>query len=81
MRIFSRDELAACNGKNGAPAYVAFEGKVYDLSCSFLWRRGRHQVTHLAGIDYTGRFEKAPHGPELLARFPVVGLLAPDPDA
>ena len=34
-------------------AYIAFEGKVYDVSRSFLWQRGRHQVRHQAGIDYT----------------------------
>jgi predicted heme/steroid binding protein len=80
MRTFSRAELAACNGKDGAPAYVAFEGKVYDLSRSFLWQRGRHQVTHPAGVDYTGGLGAAPHGPDLLERFPVVGLLATETD-
>jgi predicted heme/steroid binding protein len=80
MRTFSREELSACNGKDGAPAYVAFEGKVYNLSRSFLWQRGRHQVTHLAGIDYTGSLGAAPHGPDLLDRFQVVGLLAAEAD-
>jgi predicted heme/steroid binding protein len=75
MRTFTRQELARYNGKNGAPAYVAFEAKVYDVSGSFLWRNGTHQVTHHAGEDLTASLNQAPHGPELLARFPVVGTL------
>jgi predicted heme/steroid binding protein len=75
MRTFTREELARYNGQNGAPAYVAFAGKVYDVSRSFLWRNGTHQVTHHAGEDLTDSLERAPHGAELLARFPVVGTL------
>jgi len=75
MREFSREELGRYNGLDGAPAYVAFEGKVYDVSASWLWREGRHWVVHLAGIDYSGAFGDAPHGPDLLDRLPVVGRL------
>jgi predicted heme/steroid binding protein len=75
MQKFTREELANYHGKNGNPAYIAFEGKVYDVSRSFLWQRGRHQVRHLAGIDYTGGLDDAPHGADLLARLPVVGIL------
>jgi predicted heme/steroid binding protein len=75
MRTFSREELARCNGQNGAPAYIAYNGKVYDVSHSFLWQKGRHQVRHLAGVDYTGGLDQAPHGADLLERLPVVGKL------
>ncbi len=75
MRTFTKKELARYNGKDGAPAYVAFAGKVYDVTGSFLWRNGNHQVTHKAGDDLTDSLEQAPHGAELLERFPVVGTL------
>jgi len=75
MHTFTREELARYNGQDGAPAYIAFAGKVYDVSTSFLWRNGTHQVTHHAGEDLTELLERAPHGAELLARFPVVGTL------
>ncbi len=78
MRRFSRAELAGCNGQNGAPTCFAFEGKVYDASHSFLWQRGRHQVRHPAGVDYTGSLGDAPHGADLLERLPVVGILVDD---
>ena len=78
MRTFTKKELAACLGRNGAPAYIAYKGKVYDVSNSFLWRNGRHQVLHYAGVDLTDSLDQAPHGADLLKRFPVVGTLGED---
>jgi predicted heme/steroid binding protein len=75
MKSFSKEELARCNGKNGAPAYIAYKGKVYDASNSFQWRNGRHQVLHNAGEDLTDSFEQAPHSAEFLERLPVIGIL------
>ena len=78
MKRFSKEELARYNGKNGAPAYIAYKGKVYDLSASFIWRNGRHQVLHNAGEDLTDSLEQAPHGVEMLDRLPVIGILRED---
>jgi len=75
MRKFTRQELAQYNGQNGAPAYIAYQGRVYDVSHSFLWQQGRHQVLHRAGIDFTGGLAQAPHSADLLERFAVVGIL------
>lgn len=75
MRAFTREELRRCNGKDGRPACVAYRGTVYDVSHSFLWRRGRHQVLHQAGEDLTGALDMAPHGEDLLERVPVIGVL------
>jgi predicted heme/steroid binding protein len=74
-RQFTKEELRQYNGRDGAPAFVAYKGKVYDVSESFLWRNGRHQVSHYAGADLTSGLEQAPHGWELLERFPIVGTL------
>jgi len=78
MKRFSKEELARYNGKNGAPAYVAYKGKVYDVSASFIWRNGRHQVLHNAGEDLTDALEQAPHGADMLERLPMVGTLHDD---
>jgi predicted heme/steroid binding protein len=78
MRRFTRKELAQYNGKDGASAFIAYEGKVYDVSHSFLWQHGRHQVLHTAGVDLTAGLDEAPHGPDLLERFPVIGMLEVD---
>jgi len=75
MRTFTRKELAQYSGKNGTPAFIAYNGKVYDVSSSFLWQNGNHQVLHNAGVDLTDSLERAPHGADMLERFPVVGTL------
>ena len=82
MRLFTLSELGKFDGTGGSPAYVAYKGKVYDVSESFLWKDGKHQGMHRAGRDLTRAIERAPHGPEFLERYPVVGRLqqAPKPD-
>ena len=76
MRQFTVSELAAFDGADGRPAYVAYAGLVYDVSASFLWKGGRHQGPHLAGRDLTGELASAPHEADLLDSFPVVGRIA-----
>ena len=78
MKSISRDELARCDGRDGRPAYIAYQGKVYDATDSFLWKGGRHQAMHDAGMDLTDILDQAPHGPDLLERVPVVGILMED---
>jgi predicted heme/steroid binding protein len=69
------EELAKYNGNNGNPAYIAFKGKVYDLSDSSFWLGGDHLGAHQAGKDLTAEIEIAPHGPENLDRVKLVGEL------
>ena len=75
MRRFTKKELAQYDGKDGLPAFIAYEGRVYDVSYSFLWQGGRHQVLHTAGVDLTADLDQAPHGADLLERVPVIGVL------
>jgi predicted heme/steroid binding protein len=75
MKTFSREELKKYDGRRGI-SYVAYRGKVYDVSKSFHWKKGSHQVIHKAGQDLTDDLKDAPHLPSLLFRFPVVGELA-----
>jgi predicted heme/steroid binding protein len=75
VKSFTREELSRCDGRDGRRAYVAYGGKVYDVTDSFLWKGGRHQVLHAAGEDLTGEIAAAPHGPDLLERVPVIGVL------
>ena len=76
MRAFSSEELGRYNGKKGNAAHVACNGKIFDVTASFLWRDGNHQVLHDAGRDLTESLSHAPHGEEMLAKFPVVGVLS-----
>jgi predicted heme/steroid binding protein len=75
MRVFKKEELSKYDGKNNIPAYIAVHGKVYDVTKSFLWRNGNHQVLHEAGRDLTKQLEDAPHGADLLDRVPIIGVL------
>ena len=70
---YTLKELAEYNGKNGK-TYVAYQGKVYDVSNSDLWKGGIHKG-HTAGKDLTEELNKSPHGPEIIKGFPVVGTL------
>jgi predicted heme/steroid binding protein len=76
LKEFSSEELRRYNGKNGAPAYIAYEGKVYDVSGSFLWKDGNHEVLHNAGMDLTEVMKDAPHSANVLEKFPLVGTLS-----
>ena len=75
MRRFTRKEVAKYNGKNGNPVYVIYNETVYDVSASFLWKDGAHQVLHSAGVDLTDALKQAPHGGDVFDKFPVVGII------
>lgn len=74
--VLSPTALSAFNGQNGKPVYVAVNGKVYDLTNSRRWKDGIHLRRHHAGKDLSDALEDAPHGKEVLEKFPVVGTLA-----
>jgi predicted heme/steroid binding protein/uncharacterized membrane protein len=79
MKEISSEELISSNGKEGKPVYVAFEGKVYDVSKSPLWSKGLHMNRHPSGKDLSGEISAAPHGPEVFERYPQVGVLKKGP--
>jgi predicted heme/steroid binding protein len=68
-------ELQENNGKNGKPAYLAYKGKVYDVSDSSFWMDGDHMGMHDAGKDLSDELEMAPHRDETFKRVKFVGDL------
>jgi len=66
-------ELKKYDGKSGQKAYVAADGKVYDVTGSRLWKHGQHMRRHLAGEDLTSDLADAPHGMEVFEGFDVMG--------
>ncbi len=72
---FTIDELKEYNGKNGKPAYIAYKGKVYDVTDDYLWTDGEHQGEHSAGADLTEKMSLAPHMEDVLERVKLVGTL------
>lgn len=66
-------ELSSFDGKDGRPAYFAYQGRIYDATGSKLWKSGRHVGKHQAGFDLTEALPMAPHGEEKIAPLPIVG--------
>jgi predicted heme/steroid binding protein/uncharacterized membrane protein len=75
MKEFNDESLKEFNGQDGKPIYVAHQGKVYDVSASRFWKTGTHMKRHSSGGDLTAEITAAPHGPEVLERYPQVGIL------
>ena len=72
---FSLEDIKGCDGAEGKPACIVYQDRVIDLSASQHWPGGSHMGVHQAGHDLTREIEAAPHGPEVLERFPQIGLL------
>lgn len=70
-----KTKLAENDGKEGKPAFVGYDGKIYDVTESKLWKKGLHMNRHQAGQDLTESIGAAPHGSEVLNRFKEVGSL------
>ena len=74
-RKITSNELAQNDGKNGKPAYIAFQGKVYEVSASPMWMEGDHMGAHIAGRDLTNEMHLAPHREEMLQKVKQIGVL------
>ena len=75
QKKFTLEELKQYDGKSGKPAYIAYKGKVYDVTDSFLWVDGDHQGEHSAGSDLTEALSRAPHLEDVLERVKIIGTL------
>jgi predicted heme/steroid binding protein len=74
LKTFTKEELKKYDGKNGSPAYIAVNGKVYDVTNAPRWNTGMHNgVT--AGNDLTEEMKNSPHGLSKLELLKVVGEL------
>jgi predicted heme/steroid binding protein len=71
---YTKSQLALRNGQDKPEIWVAFEGHIYDVSASKLWRKGKH-YEHWAGQDLTDELKDAPHSQQVFEKFTVIGLL------
>jgi len=58
----SAAQLKANDGKKGHKAYVALNGKVYDVSKVDEWKDGKHYKGMVAGTDLSSNIHLSPHG-------------------
>lgn len=75
LRKFNLEELKQYNGQAGKPAYLVFEGKVYDVTSSSSWQGGDHRGAHQAGKDLTEAIKTAPHSKEVFSKVKQIGVL------
>ena len=75
MKEFDRESLKEFCGKDNKPVYVAHKGRVIDVTGSKFWKTGVHMKRHPSGADLTSDIEAAPHGLDVLDRYPQVGVL------
>jgi predicted heme/steroid binding protein len=75
LKKFNLEELKQFNGQAGKPAYLIFEGKVYDVTDSSSWQGGDHKGVHQAGKDLTAAIETAPHNKEVFSKVKQIGVL------
>ncbi len=78
LKKFTVEELKGFDGGNGKPIYIAYKERVIDVTGSKMWRGGQHMKRHTAGADLTSDIAQAPHGIDVLDRFPQVGILIRD---
>lgn len=71
---YTHHQLALRNGQDRDEIWVAYKGKIYDVTRSRLWKRGMH-YEHWAGQDLTDELKDAPHTETVFDKFEVVGVL------
>lgn len=74
MKLFTKQQLALRNGQDMPEIWVAFQGVIYDVSESRLWKNGKH-YEHWAGQDLTEELIDAPHTEKVFLKFKPIGLL------
>lgn len=74
LKGYTRSQLALRNGQDKPEIWCAYQGMIYDVSASRLWRNGQH-YEHWAGQDLTEELAEAPHTEEVFNKFTVIGKL------
>lgn len=73
-QTYTKAQLALRNGQDREEIWVAFQGTIYDVTTSRLWRNGKH-YEHWAGQDLTEELGDAPHTERVFERFRIIGKL------
>ncbi len=75
MKTFTKQQLALRNGQDRDEIWVAYQGVIYDVTASRMWRDGKH-YEHWAGQDLTGELDTdAPHTQTVFDKYDIIGKL------
>ena len=75
MKEYSKAQLALRNGVEKEEIWICYEGTIYDVTHSRLWKDGKH-YEHWAGQDLTEELDDAPHDTKVFEKLRVVGKLS-----
>jgi len=70
----TKAQLALRNGQDKKQVWIAYQGNVYDVTDSRMWREGKHHE-HWAGQDLTDELKDAPHSEKVFDKFKIIGVL------
>lgn len=71
---YSKAQLALRNGQDRPEIWVAYQGYIYDMSQSRLWKNGKH-YEHWAGQDLSQEIGDAPHTAAVFEKFEAIAKL------
>ncbi len=74
MKEYTIKQLALRNGQDKDEIWVAYNGDIYDVTISRLWKNGKH-YEHWAGQDLTTELADAPHTEKVFQKFKIIGKL------
>lgn len=74
MKEYSKFQLAMRNGQDMDEIWISYNGKIYDVTHSRLWKNGKHYA-HWAGQDLSDEFKDAPHKEWVFEKLTPIGLL------
>ncbi|KYG85506.1 cytochrome b5 [Roseivirga seohaensis] len=75
MKSYTPSQLALRNGQDRPEIWVAYQGRIYDVTSSRLWKKGMH-YEHWAGQDLTNELSDAPHTEKVFEKFSIIGILS-----
>ena len=75
LPYYSREQLALRNGTDKKEVWICYQGYIYDVSNSRLWKSGNH-YEHWAGQDLTEELSEAPHTENVFDKFQAIGKLS-----
>lgn len=75
LPTYSLAQLALRNGTDKPQIWIAYNGIIYDVTQSRLWKNGKH-YEHWAGQDLTAELKDAPHTEKVFEKMEVVGKLS-----
>jgi len=74
LPYYSPAQLALRNGIDRDEIWICYQGLIYDVTRSRLWRNGKH-YEHWAGQDLTEELSEAPHEANVFDKFQAIGKL------